>query len=102
MDYRTRLKGLCKQLAGTLAERLDDPELITNRAAAYYGEGEGLAVVLDLIDQHLKAPQVRESDGSAHTEAFVPGVGPVQLSTWPRDYFVPGEDAYIAIGFASQ
>src|ERR1700682_3030906 len=90
------LRELSGRLLGTVAEHVDDPQFITNRAVVHYGEPHGLCIILRVIDEHLTAPQIVENDSSTHSETFIPGVGPVQLSCWPRDYFAEGECPYLA------
>jgi hypothetical protein len=103
IDQQTRaaLGELCQQLLGTVAENVHDPEYITGRTVAHWGEAEGLRQLLGSISQHVRVPQIVEKDGSTHSEQFIPGVGLIQLSCWPRDYFAEGEAPYLALSFAA-
>lgn len=100
IDAEAQVDELAARLVGTAAETVDDPDYIVNRATAHYGELQGLAVMLRLIEQHISTPQIREYDGTTHTETFVPGIGPIQLTCWPRGAFVEGEEPYLALMFA--
>lgn len=91
---------LCARLLGTVAEHVSDPQRVGADIEAYYGERAGLHLLLAIIDQHLNAPQIEEQDDSTHSEVVVPGVGLIQLSCWPADYFAEGEGPYLALMYA--